>query len=240
MISLIGLAQSGVKLDSFDIMPVHQDSRLVLDPGEEIVWRGDATGGTADSVIAATASKSDFTRLWQVSQPLTVTVTTTRTVYRVRNTLSLQMGVDVELEGAATALKRTRFRRPNPESFVAAGQVRHSWLMRVDSNTDAGEVVSLLSYYTAKPAVFLRIRLLIPGDADNVARTIVRNAARERLQACSTLSDIEDRHIQTLREQSTEPKRHPGLWGEDYLLPYGYAIGRPNLPYVIEVKRQQG
>jgi hypothetical protein len=92
LITLIGMYKSGVTPDSFGVMPIHQQGQLVMETGETVLWEGTTAAALADYVDAAHASNSAFTRLWQVSQPLTVTVTNLRTVFRVTELMSLQMG----------------------------------------------------------------------------------------------------------------------------------------------------
>ena len=239
LITLIGMYRSGVTPDSFGVMPIHQQGQLVMETGETVLWEGTTAAALADYVDAAHASNSAFTRLWQVSQPLTVTVTNLRTVFRVTELMSLQMGRDLTLDGAAEAYKRRGFKRPDISDFSASGQVRHRWLFRVDASRDAGEYLTLLVMFTSSDPVFIRVKMLVPNGAEDLAQLIVRAPARERLEICSTLPDAEEKHIERLRIQGQVPERQAGLWGDDYFLPYGFGVGHADLPYTIKSQRRR-
>lgn len=237
-IHLLGLYKNGEVPDSFGVMPIHdQGGALRLEQGETELKTFIAASAFAESVPSATASEGRFTRLWSVRGPLTVTVTNLRTTYYPGDWLTIEMSPGETLDGAAR-FSRKLFKRGS--DYVASGQVRHQWAFRVDGGRRNDEgFMSLLTLYPGADSHFIRVQFIF-SQGDDAAQFLVKAAAAHRLALISKTSGVEREKVSTLAVQVNSPTRSPGLWGADYLLPYGYAIGHSDLPYTLRAKRDQG
>ncbi len=220
-------------IDPATIPAFDAQGRLLLAPGEQVLWTGAAILA-AESAQAARGHEQ-FAALWTSKEKASLTLTSQRLVYDIRD--FTQGDMSWLIVGGATGLALTAFSAARASARrsgrTAAGQVRHENLANLITGANARTSFASPGTVTATvcepPKRVIRLHVRSDHPAEDIAQRWVRAAATERLdRLAGSLNEYPDKHEKLLAQQ-LDPQPHTGYWGPFWALPLPRMLGRDQL-----------
>jgi hypothetical protein len=214
-----------------DTIPAFSEhGQLLLAAGEQVLWTGAATLA-AESAQAA-RGQEQFTSLWLSREKASLTLTSQRLVYDVRNFTHGDMSWFVV--GGATDLALTAFSAARASARrsgrTCAGQIRHKNLANLITGANArtrfASPMTVTATICEPPKRLIRLHVNCDGAAEDIARRWIRAAAIDRLQRLAGLLNAYPEKHEKLLAQQLDPKPHTGYWGPFWALPLPCMLGR--------------
>jgi hypothetical protein len=196
-----------------------QTGALVIEPSEQVLWRGSAAAVITTAAVAA-SGREQFQTIWSTAG---VTAELTLTDRRLVYTL-VQSGT-----GAPVAAGSLRPSAPDPAKAVVAGRVRHRNVANLLS-LDGAEygapglhrtVASLID----PPATVIKVHLLFRDRQTACDEAWIRAIAAERMTELSEYAATAPEKWAALGRQASEPTYADGHYGPAAQLPLVRMLG---------------